>query len=268
MAFANLAAYQAAVEGAGPEDIALNVAGVAVTNGRWTFAWVGNVPAGAAPTTAVAPTRTTTGALGQQNGGAGQLGVAGGTMIATQPGMAMLIDVLSFQGGMDATLTGARTTNLPTAALTRYTDGVGVMLAVVIWTQIGNTATTITCSYTNQANTAGRTSPLVVFGGTGFREAARLLPIPLQAGDTGVRSVQNSTISASTGNAGAFGYMLYKPLLCVPLAAPGQTIYPNLINGNFVGGLNEIVDNACLAWVMTANTTAQTGQGVLDLAEW
>lgn len=134
----------------------------------------------------------------------------------------LLIDRLSHQGGLSGTVTTAQTTNLPTAALTRYTSGVGVMIGLEIYTQIGTTATTVTVSYTNQAGTSGRTSLARVFGGTNFREVNRIMPIPLADGDTGARSVESVTVLATTGTAGNFGVTLYKPLVVLPPLAAAQ----------------------------------------------
>jgi hypothetical protein len=117
---------------------------------------------------------------------------------------------------LSGTVTTAQTTNLPTAALTRYTSGVGVMASLEITTAVGTTATTATVSYTNSAGVAGRTSPAVTFGGTNDRQASQVQLVPLQAGDVGVRSVESVTLAASTGTAGAFGVTLFRPLAALP----------------------------------------------------
>ncbi len=164
-------------------------------SGRPRDCWTSAPLGGTAPTTAVAPTKTSPAAGAYpfqewQNSGAGLLNfIVGGTLGSISPGVWLLCDRLSHQGGLSAVTTGAQTTNLPTAALTRYTDGEGVMLGLTVYTQIGATGTTITASYTNQAGTAGQTTPAVVFGGTGFREAGRMILLPLASGDTGVRAV-------------------------------------------------------------------------------
>lgn len=212
--------------------------------------------AGAAPTTAVVPDRTTTGALGQQDAATEELYALGGPFSATQSGLYVLCDRLSHQGGLNATTTGAVTTNLPTAALTRYTSGEGVMLGISIYTLIGATSTTISCSYTNEAGTNGRTSPSIPFGNTGFRELNRMLLVPLVTGDTGVRSVENSTIQATTGTAGAFGYTLFKPLVGFNVDKPGGQVDMSLFDGGMTGGMPPILDNACLFWMIIPGGTS------------
>jgi hypothetical protein len=160
----------------------------------------------------------------------------------------MLIDRLSHQGGLSGTVTGAQTTNLPTAALTRYTSGVGVFIGIQIYTTIGATATTLVCSYTNQAGTSGKISQPITFGGSNRQNAGLFFLVPLQDGDTGVQSVQSVTLAASTLTAGAFGVVLFKPLMLLP------PINRELMSGFFVEGLNagkliEVVPNACLSMI-------------------
>ncbi len=222
------------------------------------WAVLGNPLAGSAPTTAAVPTNATTGAIGQQNGGSLQLRIAGYNYynVTTQAG-SLLIDRLSHQGGLDATVTGAQTTNLPTAALTRYTGGVGVKIGLLIYTIIGATASTITVSYTNSGGTPGRTSQAVVFGATGAREVARLITIPLQSGDVGVRSVENVNILASTLTAGNFGVILYKEIM--PLILPSSDLVGDISPWISLGGYSpEIFDNACLEIISASGLTSAT----------
>lgn len=107
--------------------------------------------------------------------------------------------------------------------LPRYTDGVGVqMMAVVVAGHTGSPATTFTVRYTNQAGEGNRTSiecklsPGQFVNGTLLTAAPATIGcngpfIPLQLGDTGVRSVQGVTI-ASGGDVGLFTLVLVKPL--------------------------------------------------------
>jgi hypothetical protein len=226
--------------------------------GRMYSLWTQTPFAANTPTTAEAPTRTTTGALPDMiNGGGTALRMLGAELVRQRGGLLVLCDRLSHQGGLSATVTTAQTTNLPTAALTRYTDGVGVMMGLEIYTQIGTTATTVTASYTNQANTSGQTSVATVFGGTNNREIYRLIVLPLQQGDTGVRAVASVTVLASTGTAGDFGVTLFKPLVAIPIV---EHMYPHVHDALLTlhGQFAEVVDDACLFWV-TLSATTSTG---------
>jgi hypothetical protein len=128
------------------------------------------------------------------------------------PGSSLpLFDRLVDHAGCVANVATAQTTNLPTAALTRETSGEGVWAFIEVYGAIGSTTTTVTISYTNQDGTAGRTSLPQTIGGAFRTGAQNLIPIPLQDGDTGVRSVQSMTLAATTGTAGNIGIVLAKP---------------------------------------------------------
>lgn len=224
--------------------------------GRWFHGWPNAFPAGTVPTTAVAPTSATAGAIGQWDSTTGTLGLVqyDGGMALT--GTVLICDRLSHQGGLSGTTVTAQTTNLPTAALTRYTDGVGVMCSLDIYTIVGTTAQTVTISYTNQDGTSGRTSPAVAFGASNFREAPRSIMIPLQSGDTGIRSVQSVTLGGTTGTAGNFGVTLFKPLLMAHIVDGATSISANFVDGYCTGGIPEIVDGACLYMLYNSSTVA------------
>jgi len=210
---------------------------------------------GSAPTSAAACNSTLAGSIGQMDSS----GVQRIAQIAASLGNSayvLVCDRLSHQGGLSGTATGAQTTNLATAALTRYTDGVGVMAALEIYTLIGTTATTVTASYTNEAGSSGQTSVATVWGGTAFREASRFIPLPLQQGDLGVKAVASVTAALSTGTAGNFGVTLFKPLFGMPIPNMGsqQFLFDSILNMG--GNMPQIVNGACLFYVVVANTTS------------
>jgi len=195
------------------------------------------------PTTAVALDNTSLGALGQKNSTAVQR-IASIKCASSFRQIVIIADRLSHQGSLVGNVNTTQTTNLPTAAITRYTSGVGVWAGIEIYSQIGVSATTFVMSYTNQNGDPGRTTKLCWIGGSSYRNAGRLLIPGLQTGDTGVRSVESVTLTASTGTAGAMGVVLFKPLLMLPIdgVSPVQ-------NWNALIGLNQFVEvlpNACL----------------------
>ncbi len=255
-----------------PDQQILTVKNISGTSGRLSSSWLsaGEPGPGVAPTTSVSCTSATTGAIPFVNAGTGKLLITRviGTPSsnATFAGTVMLYDRLNHSGGLSGTSTSAQTTNLPTAALTRYTEGDGVMAAIEIYTAVGGTATTLTASYTNQDGTAGRTSQSINFGSTGNdnAQALRFFPLPLQSGDSGVKSVESVTLAASTGTVGNFGVVLYKPLhyLEVPYKFSDQDSF-------FTGMLfEEIKDNACLSFIsMYTNGSARIPAFSISLAE-
>jgi hypothetical protein len=225
--------------------------------GKWTslFLYEGTPSHGAVPTTIAAPDRTTQGAWAQANPSGGRqkwmsfLGAG-----AAMAGTLVLYDRLLHIGSLDATNIGAQTVG---GALTRYTNGLGNQIWAEIYTQIGATGTTITANYTDDAGNTGNVTQPVTFGGTGAREAQRIIPLSLAAGDRGVQAVASATVLATTGTAGNFGITIAHPLAYIGVGLPGLVGVRNFIEG----GLLEIATDACLAWAFIANTTTQ---GMVD----
>lgn len=260
MAFANLAALRAA-QAAPTQQLDIIKVATTVAGVHWNSTWLKNgIPAaGATPGASSVPDRTTAGALGQTNKSAGALfawlrryhngdmNVSGGKF--------MIADRLVHMGGLDGTLTTAQTVS--TSALTRFTSGAGVMAGVEVFTGIGGTQQTLTASYTNQAGTAGRTSQPIPIGGGTLNGVGTFLPLSLQAGDSGVRAVATATLSVSTGTAGNFGIVLYKPLMTFSLM-PGLSFWQDGDPIKTLGGyIPQIPDDACL-WLLQYVGAAQT----------
>jgi len=209
----------------------------------------GHPGAGAAPGAVAVPTAATVGALPFTNPGGGRekhlvqawaTGLVGGTVL--------LYDRLLHQSDLSGEATGAQTvqgTHPGSPALTRNTGGVGNFAFVEIYTQIGATARVVTMNYNNTVPTSGRVSPSVTIGGTGFREATRVIMLPLVAGDTGIRSVQSITLSGSTVGVGALGVTVGRPLAYMGVGGPGAAGWRDFTTG--MPGIPQIETDACLA---------------------
>jgi hypothetical protein len=232
--------------------------------------WRYLLPAPATPTTSVALDKTSDNSIGPiPNATSGKLQILGGRFNTSgiAGAMAVAIDLLNVSGGLNGTVTTEQTTNLPTAALTRHTSGDGVFIGIIIYTIVGTTATTISVRYTNQAGTSNRVSTVTSFGGTGFREVGRLIQIPLEAGDTGARSVEGVTLTATTGTAGNFGVCLFKPLMGFSLDSTTGTIPIDAVSsGGMIGSMAEFDDDACLTFFKFTPVT-QAINGALLLGE-
>jgi hypothetical protein len=236
--------------------------------GRLFSGWNRFVLAPLAPGASTALTRASAEAIGSIPA----LGADGMTILgarvntsATAGQAVILADLLNISGGLSADTTSAQVLNLPTAALTRYTTGAGVVAGIVISTQIGDTATTATVDYVNQAGNAA-TSPAFQIGAPGYREAGRVLTVPLAPGDTGVRSVTSVTLALSTGTAGAFGVCLWKPLamLCCN-SVDGAHVIDAVSSGGFIGALAGVDANACLT-ILGVGAASQAVVGAVLLA--
>jgi hypothetical protein len=215
------------------------IAGAAATApiaGRMASLWRydGMPGGGAIPTTGAIPTRTTQGALPYTAAGGGREKFALTVGLASSvAGTFTLYDRLFHIGGLSGTVTTAQTVqgSTPTPALTRNTGGVGNVVFVEIYTLIGNTAQTITMNYTNQAGTTGRISTAVAIGGSNNREATRVIMLPLQGSDTGVRAVESVTLSGSTATAGEFGVVIARPFPILPVATAGMAVIRDWTTG-------------------------------------
>jgi hypothetical protein len=140
-----------------------------------------------------------------------------------------------------------------TPVLPRYATGYGVRAWIETTTQTGTA--TFTATYTNSDGTGSRTSGSVVIGA--HSDNGICIPIPLAAGDIGVRSVQSLTITGT--GVGNWNLILYRPIFY-------SGVYYNRRDNpgcevNFVRdrlSLPEIFDGASLSFAQQANnqTTA------------
>lgn len=209
-----------------------------------------------APTTATACDSSTLGAMIRPLAGSGDQVMVGSMFQSPiNDSAALLIDRLSHQGGLSGTTTSTQTTNLPTAALTRYTSGVGVYAAIEVYSALGSTNAVWTIVYTNQAGTGSR-SATVILADTPSLNA--FIPMPLQGTDTGVKSVESVTLTPSTGAAGNFGVTLFKPLVWIP-ALPTRMGRQNDIF-DMPGWNTPILDAACLQLLLKVGNFTMTNQ--------
>jgi hypothetical protein len=268
MALADFDAYVAALGLNRTADFSTSSVGSSAS--RPVALWRSLLPAPAIPTTSVALDKASDNSIGPiPNATSGKLQILGGRFNTSGlSGVSLVaIDLLNVSGGLNGTVTTEQTTNLPTAALTRHTGGDGVFIGILIYTIVGTTATTISVRYTNQAGTPNRVSTVTGFGGTGFRDAGRLIQIPLEAGDTGVRSVEGVTVTATTGTAGNFGVCLFKPLMGFSLeSTTGAMPLDAVSSGGMIGSMAEFDDDACLNF-LAFTSSSQAINGALLLGE-
>lgn len=130
-------------------------------------------------------------------------------------GFPVFIDRLWHSSGITITSTAAQTVNStawPARDINGSTNGEGVYIAVEVHTTTGAGSPIISISYTNSAGVAGRTGTAIVGGASATAGAGCWFVIGLQAGDTGVRSVQTVTLSA-TWTSGAAGLVAFRPIV-------------------------------------------------------
>jgi len=174
---------------------------------------------------------------------------------SAQGGMLLLCDRLWHNSGITITQTTAHTVNSvtwPARDSLGATNGDDVLIGVEVSGATGAGTPTLTVGYTNQAGTAGRTGTntdatvATSAAGTFYR-------IGLQAGDTGVRSVQTFTLSA-TWTSGTIHLVAYRVVAAIPLIAAGL---PAMIDS--VSHANRrVYDNSVLFPIYIPQTTTTT----------
>jgi hypothetical protein len=151
-----------------------------------------------------------------------------------------------------------------TETISRYTDGKGVqIMAVSVAQRTGGATFRIT--YTNQDGVAGRITPIItqnsslanggIVTSNSSNTIGALLYCPLQAGDTGVRSIQS--VQMLTNDSGLFTLVLVKPLATYCI---NNILRPYHTNTVFDRGfsLPRIYPDAYLNFVRQSNATYTT----------
>lgn len=202
---------------------------------------------------------------------------AGANIVAAAgaPWFLMAVDQVGYVPitSTDVTGTGSRTITMTPIAATsakvdRYPNGVG--LRAFFSTEVAPTAggpNMTVFTYTNTAGTTGRTCPVTVgmaatpvigavphSGGAATRYAPF---IPLAAGDTGIKDLENFTWTGGTAYTGTGQMVLHlvKPLWGIPLPASGIHQVADFVNA--LPSMCKIPDGACVQW-MLLNTGATT----------
>lgn len=156
-------------------------------------------------------------------------------------GTLVLCDLLWHNSGLSLTLTTSQTINSVTMAArddNGTSNGAGVYAALVITGATGSGTPVISLGYTNQDNTAGRSSNTVTASLASTVAGATYI-FALQAGDTGIRSIQTYQQTA-TWTSGTAHLILFRVLLTVPVYSPVRR-YMGDITEN---GLTRIYDNS------------------------
>lgn len=196
------------------------------------------------------PTSATAGAIPFTNPVTGGLYLGKLQAALSVAGVAILYDRLWHCSGFNTTTLTAQAITTPGSITRGDVTGDGVEIWGEIYTAPGATGATWTVSYTNQAGTAGRTATYT--HPANAESVGQMFPFTLQAGDTGVRSVQSLTCSASSGTAGSLGLTLLRRIAAIasPVANAGDTL------DFFKTGGPQIPNDACLTWMILCSTTS------------
>jgi hypothetical protein len=160
---------------------------------------------------------------------------------ATIGGTLLLCDRLWHNGGFTITAATSQTVTsaaFPARDINGSTNGDGVLLGLEVSAACGAAAPTITIGYTNSGGTASHTATNS-FATANSPAAGSFFPIGLQAGDIGVRSVQNLTLSVSwvSGTINLVAYRVLAALELLNNATPNAidavtSGFPRMFNGS------------------------------------
>lgn len=152
--------------------------------------------------------------------------------------------------GLSGTATTVQSINsVPLPA--RAGTGDDCELWLEVYTTLGASSRTGTIVYTNSAGVPGRTGTVVI---PTTARASAAFRCQLQAGDTGVESVQSIQLNLSTGTTGNFGLVIAKRIASISAEALGAT---SAVTGLGLG-LPEIPNDNCLYIINTSSSTSST----------
>lgn len=167
-------------------------------------------------------------------------------------------------------------THTLTCRLPRYSDGAGVQALFFnpAATALGAGTPNLTLGYTNSSNVATRatpTSPSAPIGKTaasnshilysGATGAGKFGPaIPLQAGDSGIRTIQSIRNSTSYVS-GTYAVGLYHPLIEIPLQVLGQATFMDFTQAMFPS-FPRVYDGAALYWLIKSGVATPINSAI------
>jgi hypothetical protein len=170
-------------------------------------------------------------------------------------GTLFLCDRLWHNNGIDVTSINSQNINsveFPARDVNGTVNGENVLIGVEVSTIMGAGTPTYTMGYTNSAGDAGRSiiGPVIVTAMT----VGSFVIMPLQAGDTGVKSIQTWQQSA-TQLTGLYSLVAFRILARIGLSVANIDLASDAITGGFP----RLFDNTVpfLLWLPTT-TTAPT----------
>lgn len=174
------------------------------------------------------------------------------TASASVPGTLYLTDRLWACRGLSTTA-GATTTVTGMSNITRYSSGIGAEIWYwCITAPSSGGSGTMTVSYTNSAGVSGRTCTITLGAGSPPPTAGQCYVGSLQAGDTGVQSIQSVTNTSTSFVGGSHGLFVAKRLLTAPIV----TSVPGASLDGLRTGLQQIDTNACLNMLLLCSSTS------------
>jgi hypothetical protein len=206
-------------------------------------------------------TDATTGAFAYGNAAGGEsmhlFSFGAATITTNGTGSFILVDrisdILLALNDAGGTLTGVDATSRLDSTTA---PGSGALLWLEVQSVLG-TATTLSFGYTNQLGTGSRSTGNIV--STASQAASKSINSnlwqPLQAGDSGIRTLDSVTLVSGSGT-GSYAAALVKHIATIPLLS--AEVYTERDYVVEIPNLEKIFDDSCLAlmWVPAASVTA------------
>lgn len=179
-------------------------------------------------------------------------------------------DCLWVNSGLVVTTTTAQaitTPTLPARDINGTTDGEGCMIALLVTTAstLAAAGANLTVSYTNSKGVSGRTATLSAIVGSQVPATpviGTIVWFNLQAGDTGVRSIQSITLGTSMLT-GAISLMITRDIATIGTSIPNVST-PKVLASPGI----RIYNGTCLLHnILTSATTATFISGSLVVTE-
>lgn len=173
-----------------------------------------------------------------------------------------LIEIAGNSGGSALSVTSTSSQTISSSALPARdnagtTNGDGVLFGLEVVGALGAGTPTIALGYTNQANASGKTAALVD-SIVATSAVGAFYRWGLQAGDTGIRSIQTYQASA-TMTSGTICLVGYRVLAALPIIAAGV---PNAIDA-LTSGFPQIFNGACPFFLFIPSTTTVSALSAL-----
>lgn len=211
---------------------------------------------GTIPTSAVVPTKATTGAFGFTNQTSPATSYLGWLAVQHSNSASNLEihDRLACMGGLSGTVTTAQgalslVTTDPGADRRGNSDYSGVMWWLEVYTALGATGVNATVNVTYNDDSTGNLAAIAL-GAT--PRAGRLYPLVSASAGKFIKAVNSVTLSATTGTAGNFGITATRQRTSVSALLLNKTETFDWAQL----GLPEIPNDSCLMMVMLCGTTS------------
>lgn len=266
-----------ATNGGKSQDLVFSKAGATgVANACNTLWYTAGTPAaganGAALASGTNTTRTTTGALTQQNPSGGDtLHIATVYMMPSVGNNTLLLFDRIWHGAPAVSTTGDQTVTMtPTRYAGTGAGGscIGNFSTLEIQANLGATAHSWRITYVDDVPNAAENAATVVGLSGGITPRLDVVAntqwfIPLNAGDLGISDITLFNMGASVS--GAHNLLLGHPLGFIPQPVAQQMVVLDGINSAF--NLTRVLDDACLSFfeLYKAATTATQYNGMLKL---